>query len=136
MEILFELAAVLLQALGELLLQIVFELLVELGLHGLREVFRPSMPVNPFMAAIGYALLGAAAGALSLYFQPALLIHHAAARIANLVVTPMAAGLLMTLVGAWRRRRDQEPVRLDRFGYGFLFALSMALVRYVWAARN
>lgn len=136
MEILFEFAAFLLQACGEFLLQMAFELLAELGLHSVREVFRPSVPTNPFLAAIGYALLGAGAGALSLHFRPALLIHHTGAQIANLFATPFAAGIVMALVGVWRRRRDQQPVLLDRFGYGFLFALSMALVRFVWAARG
>jgi hypothetical protein len=39
----------------------------------------------------------------------------------------------MCLVGAWRLRREQELVRLDRFAYGYLFALAMALVRFYLA---
>ena len=31
---------------------------------------------------------------------------------------------------AWRRRREDELVRLDKFAYGYLFALAMALVRF------
>jgi len=32
-------------------------------------------------------------------------------------------------LGAWRRRRDQPTVLLDRFAYAFIFAMAMALVR-------
>jgi hypothetical protein len=43
---------------------------------------------------------------------------------------PGRAGLAMMARGAWRRRRDQELIRLDKFAYGYLFALAMALVRF------
>jgi hypothetical protein len=39
----------------------------------------------------------------------------------------------MALIGIWRDRRGQEPIRLDRFAYGYLFALSLALVRFFLA---
>jgi multisubunit Na+/H+ antiporter MnhG subunit len=133
MEILFEIAAVVLQFLGELLFQMLFELLAELGLHSVREVFRRPEPTSPALAAIGYAILGASAGWLSLLLLPTTLIHHAAGRVINLVLTPIGAGLLMSVIGAWRLRRDQELIRLDRFGYGFLFALGTTVVRFIWA---
>ena len=74
-------------------------------------------------------LLGATAGALSLWIFPSLFIASHAGRIANTVVTPFIAGGCMAAIGAWRRRRDQELILLDRFAYGYLFALVMALVR-------
>jgi len=40
-------------------------------------------------------------------------------RIANLIITPIAAGGAMGALGAWRRRRNEELIRLDRFAYGF-----------------
>jgi hypothetical protein len=42
------------------------------------------------------------------------------------------AGVAMAALGAWRRRRDEEPILLDRFAYGFLFAFVMAAVRFFW----
>jgi hypothetical protein len=45
------------------------------------------------------------------------------------IVTPLIAGGCMAAIGAWRRRRDQELILLDRLAYGYLFALVMALVR-------
>lgn len=130
MEIIGEILLAILQFIGELLLQLVFEFLAELGLHSLKAVFeeRP----HPALAAIGYILLGAGAGGLSLLIVPQLIIHDTRHRFANLLLTPLAAGAIMAGIGALRRRRDQEPVRIDRFGYGALFAFSMAAVRFLW----
>ena len=132
MEIIVELLFALLQLLGELVLQIVFEALAELGLHSVREPFRRPEPLHPVLAAIGYGILGAIAGAGSLWLLPSLFITVEWLRIANVVITPVVAGGVMGVFGAWRRRRNEELIRLDRFAYGFLFALAMALVRFIW----
>lgn len=127
MEVIFE---ALFQFLGELLLQVVFEVLAELGFRSVKEVFRK--PAHPWLAAIGYAVFGAVAGWLSLLVVPNLLLAGLAARLAGLVATPVVAGALMAALGAWRLQRDQPIVRLDRFAYGYLFALAMAGVRFAF----
>lgn len=127
MELIFE---VLVQFLGEVLLQVVFEVLAELGFRSVKEVFQK--PANPWLAAIGYALFGAVAGLLSLLVMPKLLLAALAARIAGLLATPVVAGGLMAALGAWRLQRAQPIVRLDRFAYGYLFALAMAGVRFAF----
>ena len=124
MEFIFEL---LFELFGELLLQIVLELLFELGLRSLQQPFKKTP--NPLLAGIGYALFGAIAGALSLWWFPNLFITSHAGRIANVIVTPVLSGLAMAALGAWRRRRDQQTILLDRFAYAFIFAMAMALVR-------
>ncbi|NOT89535.1 MAG: hypothetical protein HOP03_15345 [Lysobacter sp.] len=121
----------LLELLGELLIQIVVEFLVELGIHSIAEPLRK--PPNPWIAAIGYALFGAVVGGLSLLVLPHNLVPEAW-RIANIVLTPLAAGLAMMAMGRWRARRGDTRLRIDRFGYGYLFALAMALVRYQFAS--
>jgi FtsH-binding integral membrane protein len=113
--------------LGELLLQVLAEVLFELGLRSIATPFERSP--NPYLATVGYVLLGALAGALSLWAFPSLLIVSHVGRIANVVVTPLLAGGAMAALGAWRRRRDDQLVVLDRFAYGYLFSLVMALVR-------
>ena len=117
---------------GELLLQVIGEVLFELGLHGLAAPFRKT--VNPYLATIGYVLFGALAGAISLWLFPSLFIGSHAGRIANAIVTPLIAGAVMVALGAWRRQRGQQPVLLDRFAYGYLFALVIALVRLRFGA--
>jgi len=128
MEIIFEL---IFSFLGEFLLQVVLEALAEMGLHGMRETFRK--PPNPWFAAIGYALFGAVAGGVSLFIFPTLFVHSHAAQWLNLILTPVAAGLAMMALGAWRQRRDHDLIRLDKFAYGYLFAVSMAMVRFFFA---
>ena len=119
------------QIIGEIVLQIVFEALAELGLHSFAEPFR--RPPNPWLAAFGYTLFGAAAGGLTLLVFPSHLVTTDGLRIANLIITPIAVGLLMCAMGAWRARRGEQLLRIDRFAYGYLFAVSLALVRFAFA---
>ena len=118
------------EILGELLLQLVLEVLAEVGLHAVREPLR-ARP-NPALAATGYLLFGLAAGALSLLVAPHSFVHGDA-RLLNLVLAPLLAGLAMRALGAWRTRRGQAVVRLDRFLYGYLFAVALAIVRFQFA---
>ena len=120
--------AFLLEIVGEILLQGVIEVLAELGLHSLAEPFRK--PRNPWLAGTGYAIFGAVAGGLSLLLFPSHLVTEETMRIVNLVLTPMAAGLLMCAMGMWRARRGDPVLRIDRFAYGYLFALALAVVRF------
>jgi hypothetical protein len=114
------------EVLGEVLLQGVIEVLVELGAHagGVRR------PVKPWWAAVGYAIFGAVLGWLSLLAFPSHLVQGEALRIVNLVITPIAVGLLMCAMGAWRAKRGDAVLRIDRFAYGYLFALALAVVRF------
>ncbi|MBL8260885.1 MAG: hypothetical protein JNM58_00570 [Xanthomonadaceae bacterium] len=118
------------EVVGEFLLQAVIEILVELGVHSLAEPFRKRP--SPWLAAFGYAVFGAAAGGLSLLVFP----HHLTPedwRIAHLLATPVAVGIGMMMLGRWRARRGDDVLRIDRFACGYLFALSLALVRYFFA---
>jgi hypothetical protein len=119
------------EVLGEFVLQAVVEALVELGFHSLAEPFR--QPPNPWLAALGYTLFGAAAGGVSLWVVPSHLVAAEPWRLANLVLTPIAVGSMMCLAGAWRARRGEPVMRIDRFSYGYLFALALALVRFTFA---
>ncbi|MBL8300068.1 MAG: hypothetical protein JNN30_17140 [Rhodanobacteraceae bacterium] len=119
------------EIIGELLLQVVVETLAELGLRSLAEPLR--RPPNPWLAALGYAVLGAGLGGLSLLLLPDHLAPSDTARIANLVFTPVIVGWCMVALGAWRAKRGESVLRIDRFSYGYLFALSLALVRFWFA---
>ena len=119
------------EILGEFLLQAIVEFFVELGIHAGSKPLRK--PTNPWIAAVGYALFGAVLGWLSLLLFPSHLVTSQALRIVNLVLTPIAAGLLMCAMGAWRAKRGQAVLRIDKFAYGYLFALALALVRFCLA---
>ncbi len=130
MEFLFELIV---EIFGEALLQIVFGALSEAGLHIVRHPDREPRATSPWLLATGYALLGALLGGLSLLAFPHALIHAPAARLLNLLLGPTASGLTMAILGAWRRRRGQQVLTIDRFAYGFVMGLGMALVRWQFA---
>jgi len=120
------------QFFAELLLQLLFELLTELGLRILTDPFKRRN--NPILSTIGSISWGLIAGGLSALIFPRSLIHDLLLRRINLIVTPLAAGAIMTLIGRARDKRGQALVRLDRFGYAFAFAFAMAIVRYGFAA--
>lgn len=126
MEIILEL---LFEIFGEFILQFVFEALSEAGLHLFKKPEQRS-PSSPWLAIAGYALLGALCGGLSLWVFPSFFIQSHVGRGIGLVVTPLLAAGAMALVGAWRRKRGEELIRLDRFTYGYVFAFAMAAIRF------
>ena len=131
LELLFGIFWFLLEALFEIFAQAFFELLAEVGLRSLTEPFRKSQPISPVLAGIGYLLYGAIAGGLSLLL-PKMFTVPSWLRLLNLVITPVACGFIMAKVGQVRERRGDKPMRIDTFIYGYLFALAMAVVRYIW----
>lgn len=120
-----------LEIIGELLIQLIGEALVQLGLHSLAEPL--NRPPNPWLAALGYFLFGAMLGGGSLWLFPGNLVPEPW-RVANLIVTPLVVGAMIATMGAWRARRGLPVLRIDRFAYGYLFALALAIVRYYFAA--
>lgn len=132
MEIILEFV---LQAFFEFLLQIVGEVLFELGWRGVAEVFKRKPRQNPALAFIGYALLGLIMGGLSLLFFPEHFIRDRSLRLVNLVITPCLAGFCMSALGAWRQNRGLSTIRLDSFSYGFIFAFGMALIRSLFVGK-
>jgi uncharacterized membrane protein YeaQ/YmgE (transglycosylase-associated protein family) len=123
LEFLFELV-------GELLLQLVVEALAQAGVHVVRHPDRPPREYSPWVIAVGYLLFGLIAGALSLWLFPDYLIRSTAGRIAYLVLGPVAAGAAVAAIGLWRSKRGVPRYGIDRFAYGYLFALSFALLRH------
>lgn len=115
------------ELLFEFVIQFVLEILVEIGAH---TVKRDRGPIHPALAAAGYIFLGGLLGWVSYLIFPQHLISHPYARIANLAITPIAVGLALGALGAWRAKRGTELVRLDKFAYGYAFALAFALARF------
>ncbi len=121
----------LLELFGEFILQMVLEVLVEFGFQAIAERVRQPRP--PWQSAIGYLLLGAAVGWVSLWLVPHHLVSNPTARLFNLFFSPIVAGVCMAAIGLWRTRRGQTTTGMDHFSYGFLFAMGLALARHFWA---
>ena len=116
----------LLEVLVEGGLQILWELLCELGL---RRAMQRRAVRNAWLAAAGYALLGAVAGWLSSFLFPKLYLTSTAARWANLLLTPIVAGTIMATLGHRLGLRHRPIARRRRFTNACSFAFAMALVR-------
>ncbi len=122
----------LLEVVGEFLIQVVVETLIQLGFHSLVAPFRRTP--NPWVAAFGYTMFGAILGGISLFAFPSNLAPPSW-RVMNLFITPVAVGVVVALLGKRRVKRGGQPMlRIDRFSYGYLFALSLGLVRFQFAA--
>jgi hypothetical protein len=124
LELLFELF-------GEFLIQVLGEALLELGLHSLAEPFKKQPSI--WLASLGYACFGAIAGGLSLLVFPNHFTPAGVVRIANLFLTPLAVGVCMASLGAWRSKRNESVFLINRFLYGFILAAGVAVVRFHFA---
>lgn len=132
MEFLLEL---LFEIFGEFILQFVFEAISQAFLHLFKRPGRPEPggAVSAWWAVAGYALLGMACGALSVWLFPHFLLHSHGARLLNLALTPVLAAGAVAWVGQRRSRSGLGMVRLDRFTYAYVFAFAMGAVRFALA---
>jgi hypothetical protein len=126
--LLYGIAETLLECLGELALGAIADLFV----RSIRNLVAESKAINPSLAALGYFLLGAGSGALSVLILPHPLLHPSPVHGVSLVVSPLLTGLAMSQVGLALRRRGKQAIRIESFGYGFTFALGMAIVRFIF----
>jgi hypothetical protein len=135
MEFLAELLIALVQFISEVLLQIAGDVLTELGWNALREVFRPSHPPVRGLVPVGYSIIGAALGGLSLLVFPK---HFAASmplRLATLALAPIASALAVAPALPLLRRPAEPEDIWRRFWNAYAFSLTFALIRFAYAGR-
>ena len=127
LEVLFEL---LFEFFGEFILQIVFELFGGAFKAGWYKVTGHHKP-STLMQETGWALVtGCVAGAVTVWLFPMLAIRQPWLQMLNLVVAPIAAGLLVERARAWRESR--RVFSLPVFAYAALFGLAFALTRWLF----
>jgi hypothetical protein len=122
----------LVEVIGELLLQVFVESIASLGFHSAEQAFKKER--SPAVSAFGHALFGAAIGGATLLVFPQSLVHGETMRWLNLMLTPIFVGACMSAVGAWRSKHGLTRMRIDTFWYGYLFAMSLAVVRFFGAS--
>jgi hypothetical protein len=127
---LFELLLVLAELLLEVLFEFAGEAILDLLLRAIAEVFETSDRSNPVVASVGYVFLGSMAGVLSLLVFPHPIVRPSKVHGISLLVSPIVTGLLMSFIGSTLRRQGKRVVQIESFGYGFAFALGMAVIRY------
>ncbi len=131
MEIFLGLIEFLLEIVFEAALQFAGEAILVFFLTAITEAINPEEELrSPVMAAVGYLLLGAGTGGISLVWFPSPLVHPSRFHGISLIISPLLTGSLMALLGSILRKHNKRTVRLESFGYGFVFALGMAFVRF------
>ena len=80
-----------------------------------------------------FALASCVIGAVYLQLFPASFARTFDTRIAVPIGVPIACGLMMAAVGAWRQKRGRPAGSLESFSHGLAFALPTTLIRYIWA---
>lgn len=125
---------IILGAILDFLLTAAGELSIELLFRTIRAPFDDREDRNPVFAGMGYALFGLVVGGVSLLIFPNSFARSKSLPGISLLVTPVLCGLLMAGVGWWREQHGQKRIRLDSFLYGYIFALSMAVVRFLYTS--
>ena len=111
----------------EFLINLVMEVLIEFGIRGL-----PNRRQNDsaLKIAIFYFLLALGLGYLSASVFPEHFINDETLRLWNLLISPVLIGFFMGYFGRWRASRGHRVIKLDSFGFGYVFALGFALSRF------
>jgi LytS/YehU family sensor histidine kinase len=126
-----DLIGVLLEIFGEVLFQVVSEILIDVFSRGVPAKIQERQSIHPIPAGIMYLLVGAIAGGLSVAIFPHRIAPPNRFHGISLLISPVATGLIMSQVGRWIRRAGKKSVQIESFAYGFAFAFGMALVRFV-----
>lgn len=130
MEIIFEF---IFSFLIELFGQVLFELLAESGLRSISNALGMSKPKKKYLSLLGYILLASVGALVSIFFFKEHFIKNESLRIINLFITPIILGMIMKFRGKKLEGNDLESIRLDSFWYGYVFALTFALIRYFYS---
>ena len=138
-----ELLAAILGAIAEFLLEAFLELiaaavldLASRALLGLFKGVAGAVKGNQVLLGFVYVLLGALAGGLSLLVLPHPLIrreHPTRFHGISVLISPLMTGFVLSAIGGILRRLGKKVTPVETFGYGFAFALGMAVVRLFFA---
>jgi hypothetical protein len=118
-----------------MLLQIAGDILAEFGWNAIREVFRPSHRPKLALVLIGYSIIGAALGALSLLVFPKHFAASTPLRLATLAFAPIASALAVLPLLPLLHRSDEPGDSWRRFWNAYAFSLTFALIRFAYAGR-
>jgi hypothetical protein len=129
-EILFGLLSGLIELFLDAFLELVAAALLDLASRAIARAFESLEISSPFIASLGYGLLGVLTGGLSLLIFPHPLVHPSRIHGISLLISPVIAGVVMSVIGSILRDRDKKVVRIESFGYGFVFAFGMSVVRF------
>jgi len=128
-ELLAMIAGAILEILGEVLLEAFSGIFADFFLRALRKFYRTTRLIPSVLLVVYCFLFGAIFGLVSVLILPHQIAPHTRFHGVNLLISPVIVGLIMSLVGLSNRRRNRRTVQIESFGYGFVFAFGIAIVR-------
>ena len=116
----------------ELILDVIVQILAEVGLNFLEKVIK-SRTVSTILRGITYLVVGILFGILSYFVIPAHVLQNSVLRVAGIILSPIAMGLMLCAVSWFISRKDRnEPFwSTEKFIHGVIFGASYSLTRAV-----
>lgn len=119
------------------------EALIEFGMglaagaisRAMRRMFVGTRRIGALQSSIIFALAGIGAGFLSVWIFPHPLVPPSRFHGASLIISPLVTGAFMAYLGRGIRRSGRQSVAIESFRYGFVFALAIAVVRFLFVTR-
>jgi hypothetical protein len=130
-ELLAGVLAVIAEVLFEALVEIVCGGLASLLTRGISKFFKSISDFNPIATTFVLGMLGALVGFLSVIVYPHPLVHPSRFHGVSVIASPLITGFVMSQLGRLLRNRGRSVTPIESFGYGFVFAFAMALVRFL-----
>jgi len=87
--------------------------------------------VNPIATTFALGMLGVLVGFLSVVAYPHPFVHPSRLHGISVIASPLITGFVMSQLGRLLRSRGRRVVPIESFGYGFVFAFAMSLVRFL-----
>jgi len=125
------------EVLFEAIPEIAGEALVSLLIRAISKLFKtvsefnPEAEINPVATAFALGMLGALVGFLSVAAYPHPLVHPSRLHGVSVIASPLITGFVMSKLGRILRNHGRRVMPIESFGYGFVFAFAMALVRFL-----
>lgn len=88
---------------------------------------------GPLVLCTLYVGIGAFFGWLSLFLKPEHMLQDPMSSYINLALSPILAGACMMALASWRKQHGRRVMRVDKFFYGYIFALAFSLMRFLFA---
>ena len=114
----------------DLVISVILEGTAALGWHSLVATLRSRDRAHPMTASIGYLMVGAGLGWISVLIHPERIVPLAGLHGISIVVAPLAFGLVMQGMGAVRRAAGHPTTWLATFGGAAALAFAAAVVRF------
>ena len=124
------------------IVEVLFESVIEIGCAGaaslltraVSKLFKTISDLNPIATAFALGMLGLLVGFLSVVAYPHPFVHPSRLHGVSVIVSPLITGFVMSQLGRLLRNHGGRVTPVESFGYGFVFAFAMALVRFFLTA--